>query len=218
MTQALVEALSDAQRIALAYSPAGVRPLASVLFAFDNRLGQALRAASEPIMAQMRLAWWRDQLRLTPAAREDSDAVAAGLSLFAGEEAALLAMVDGWEELLSEQFDHGTIARIVAGRGEGFGALARLVGHANLAHQTARQGQAYALADVAANLGDEDERGSVLSFAERGQFEGQRLPRALRSVAVLGGLAKRSLAQGGAPLLYGPASALAAIRLGLVGR
>ena len=49
--------------------------------------------------------------------------------------------------------------------------------------------------------------------------EPRRLARLVkRSVAVLGGLARRSLARGGAPLLDGPGSALTAIRLGLTGR
>ena len=218
MTQALVDTLSDAQRIALAYSPSAVRPLALALLAFDSRLGQALRAASEPIMAQMRLAWWRDQLKLAPGDRENSDVLVASLRAYTGEEPALLAMIDGWEELLAEQFDDGSIARIVARRGEGFAALARQAGHGDRAHGAARQGQAYALADLATNLGDEGERSSVLSFAARAQFDAQIFPRALRSVAVLGGLARRGLARGGRPLLDGPGSALVAIRLGLIGR
>jgi phytoene synthase len=44
------------------------------------------------------------------------------------------------------------------------------------------------------------------------------LPRALRPLTVLAGLALRSLARGGAPLLDGAGATLLAVRLGIAGR
>jgi hypothetical protein len=44
------------------------------------------------------------------------------------------------------------------------------------------------------------------------------LPRTLRPLTVLTGLARRSLGRGGAPLLDGPRAALLAMRLGIAGR
>jgi phytoene synthase len=40
----------------------------------------------------------------------------------------------------------------------------------------------------------------------------------LRPLAVLSGLARRSLARGGSPLLDGPGAMLLAVRLGIAGR
>lgn len=218
MSQSLIETLPAPQRLALAYAPARAKPRTLVLFALETRLAQAVRQASEPIMAQMRLAWWRDQLALPVAKRENSDALAASLTLFEGEEIALQALVDGWEVLLSEWMDLAAVERIAAGRAAGFAALARLSGADHAVDDALRAARRFALADLATKFSNSEERAQVLALvgAERGQ--GIALPRALRSLAVLDGLARRSIARGGAPLLDGPASALAAIRLGLVGR
>ncbi|OYW44715.1 MAG: hypothetical protein B7Z36_06130 [Novosphingobium sp. 12-63-9] len=218
MSQSLIETLPAPQRLALAYAPARAKPRTLVLFALEARLAQAVRQASEPIMAQMRLAWWRDQLALPVAKRENSDALAASLTLFEGEEIALQALVDGWEVLLSEWMDLAAVERIAAGRAAGFTALARLSGADHAVDDALRAGRRFALADLATKFSNSEERAQVLALAGAERGQGIALPRALRSLAVLDGLARRSIARGGAPLLDGPASALTAIRLGLVGR
>ncbi len=218
MSQSLIETLPAPQRLALAYAPARAKPRTLVLFALEARLAQAVRQASEPIMAQMRLAWWRDQLALPLAKRENSDALAASLALFEGEEIALQALVDGWEVLLSEWMDLAAVERIAAGRAAGFAALARLSGADQAVDDALRAGRRFALADLATKFSNSEERAQVLALAGAERGQGIALPRVLRSLAVLDGLARRSIAKGGAPLLDGPASALTAIRLGLVGR
>ncbi|MBO9604069.1 MAG: hypothetical protein J7496_16330 [Novosphingobium sp.] len=207
----LTDSLPLPQRLALAYAPASAKPAVLALFALDARLGHALRQASEPIMAQMRLAWWRDQFALLPDRRERSDELIRALDVFAGEEAALIGLVDGWETLISEQLDADGFAM---GRARGFAALARRLGVPD--EPSAEAGRRYALADLAANLSEADERQAVLDLA--GQGRRIALPKALRSLAVLDGLARRSLARGGSPLLDGPGAMLSAIRLGLAGR
>jgi phytoene synthase len=75
----------------------------------------------------------------------------------------------------------------------------------------------WALADLAANLSDAGERARVIECA-RGEPFASPGGRALRPLAILGGLGRRALARGGRPLLDGRVSALAALRLGLLGR
>ncbi|KPL67569.1 hypothetical protein SZ64_05270 [Erythrobacter sp. SG61-1L] len=214
----MIETLSAPQRLALAYAPSRMKPVTLVLFALEARLAQAVRLASEPIMAQMRLAWWRDQLALPVSKRENSDELAAALALFEGEEPALQSVVDGWEGLLSELMDIASVERIAAGRAAGFAALARLGGNADVVDDAFRAGRRFALADLAAKFSDPDERAQVLALAGAERDRAITLPRSLRSLAVLDGLARRSIARDGVPLLDGPGSALAAIRLGLIGR
>jgi phytoene synthase len=213
VSENLIASLSVPQRLALAYTPGGTKPAVLALFALEARLAQAVRQASEPIMAQMRLAWWRDQLRFVPGARERSDELVRALDIFAGEEAALRELVDGWEILLSEQLDAAAFAE---GRGGAFAALARVLDAPD--KPAAQAGRYFALADLAANLGDAGEKQDVLAAARSEGGTRVVLPRQLRSLAVLDGLARRSLARGGAPLLEGPGAMLAAIRLGLTGR
>jgi phytoene synthase len=211
----LTETLPLPQRLALAYAPKASKAAVLSLFALDARLAAAIRQASEPIMAQMRLAWWRDQLQLPPEMRERSDELVRALDALAGSEAQLAELIDGWEEVLAERFDPSAYAR---GRGAGFAALATALGepaHGGLARQAGRR---FALVDLAANLSDEAERAAALAAAQSEGTGAIILPRNLRSLAVLDGLARRSLLQGGGALFEGGGAMLAAIRLGLVGR
>jgi phytoene synthase len=207
----LIETLPLPQRLALSYAPGAAKPATLAVFALDARLGQAVRQASEPIMGQMRLAWWRDQLGLAPAARERSDELVRALDALAGREPELIELVDGWEELLAEQLDVRAYAQ---GRAAGFGALATR----DSAERARQAGRVFALGDLAANLGPADERRLVTEEAANEPARRGSLPRALRSLTVLEALARRSLARGGTPLLDGPGAMLTALRLGIVGR
>jgi 15-cis-phytoene synthase len=48
------------QRLALAYTKQDLRLGFGLLLALDDRLEQIFRKAGEPLIAQMRLAWWND--------------------------------------------------------------------------------------------------------------------------------------------------------------
>jgi phytoene synthase len=72
------------------------------------------------------------------------------------------------------------------------------------------------LGDLAANLSDPVERSAAIAAADLQPRCG--LPRSLRPLSVLAGLAHRSLEQGGTPLVSGPGALLRAVRLGITGR
>jgi phytoene synthase len=213
MTRILLEELPAAQRLALAYAPAIARRPTLALLALDARLGAILRRQREPLLGQMRLAWWRDSLRSEPDGWPAGEPV---LDLLRGWRcpAALLALVDGWEALLGERLDRRAIGDFADGRAAGFGALASELGVDSEPAMTCAR--LWALADLAANLSDAGERAAAIDSALL--VTCPRLPRALRSLAVLAGLAHRSLARGGAPLLDGPAGTIRAVRLGIMGR
>jgi phytoene synthase len=166
----------------------------------------------------MRLAWWNDQLRLEADRRERSDELVAALDLLAGSRGALHALVDGWELLLGEGFSEAEIDTFAQARADAFVALARLLHAPDAPDAVLQAGRRWALADLASGLGNASERAAVLAVAGREPARRSRLSRALRPLAVLEGLARKSLAKGGAPLLAGPASLLLAMRLGLAGR
>ena len=218
MASELLESLPLTQRLALSYASARTRNASLAIFALDARLGQSLRQASEPIMAQMRLAWWRDQFQVPPRRRERSDELVRALDPFAGYEDALIALVDGWELLLSEEFGKQPASAFASARAQVFLALARVVGATDAVDDVLLAGQRWALADLLTGLSDPLERDTAMALANASKRQGRRLSRSLRPLAVLDGLARRSLAKGGAPLLDGPGSALSAFRLGLIGR
>ena len=54
--------LSPDKRLAFAYLPARHRPAVEALFAIDGAMGDVVRTTSEPMVGQIRLAWWRERL------------------------------------------------------------------------------------------------------------------------------------------------------------
>jgi len=218
MVQELIEQLPLPQRLALAYAPRRTRAHFLALLAFDARLGQSLRQANEPIMAQMRLAWWRDQLRLAPEMRERSDLLMSALDILAGAEDRLLALIDGWETICSEDIDIAVISGFAQARGRAIAALAELTDTSDEPEAVERAGEQWALGDLAAGMGNAEERVLVLKRVVQMGTSRVTLSKALRPLVVLEGLARRSIANGGKPLLDGPASSLLAMRLGLFGR
>lgn len=215
VTEHLLHDLPPAQRVAAAYANGDSAPRIVSLLAFDEHLGRLIRQASEPMLAQMRLAWWRDELRKSPSDRARGNPLLAGLGEhWSGKEAALLAMIDGWEQLLVEApiCEHA-IQSFAAGRAAPWLEIA--VGSGTAAEQAAKR---WALADLAANMEAGEERDSVLKHAREVGPAPESLPKAMRPLAVLDGLARRSLKADSAPLFSGRRAALVALRLGMFGR
>jgi 15-cis-phytoene synthase len=200
--------------VALGYAPPAARQATAALLAFDQRLATILRQKREPMLAQLRLAWWRDRLREAPDRWPAGDAVLDALREWR-DPADLVPAVDGWEVLIDDSLDRAALARFAAGRGAGFAALASQLGHDPA--PAAAAGRVWALADLAANISNPQERADAIALV---QAEGPppALPRSLRPLAVLAGLGWRAAQAGGGDLLAGRSAALAAFRLGLFGR
>ncbi|WP_305096098.1 hypothetical protein [Croceibacterium aestuarii] len=214
MDHALVDELAEPQRLALAHArPGALEPILAVL-ALDARLAAFVRRGHEPLLAQVRIAWWRDRLGEPRAAWPKGDPLLAELTHWRAPD-ALLPLVDGWEGLLAETLDVAAVEGFAAGRAAAFAALAGELGASD--PLAASAGRSWALADLAGNLTDPTERETVLRVAATG---GARLPshRALRPLAILGALGRRAIVHGGRPLLEGRGAALLAMRVGMFGR
>lgn len=207
--------LPPPQRLALAYAPARARPATLALFALDARLAAVLRARREPLAAQLRLAWWRDRVALPQGDWPLGEPVLEALRCWR-ETSSLAALAEGWEALLAEDLTEPAIAEFAEGRARAFGGLACELGEGSAA-DVAEAARIWALADLAANVSDGDERRGVVEYARRCPPV-PRLPAALRPLAVLAGLGAAALGRGGDALLAGPRSMLAALRIGLTGR
>ncbi|HEY7807042.1 MAG TPA: hypothetical protein VIC34_07570 [Croceibacterium sp.] len=214
MAQSLLDELPPAQRLALAYAPKATRNATLGVLALDTRLGAILRRRGEPALAQMRLAWWRDMLGKDKAEWPGSDPV-LGLLREWRDPAALIPLANGWESLLAQSLDAAAIDEFARGRAAAFGQLAVELGVPSAPAETCASW--WSLGDLAANLRDGNERAAVLDAAAALPPR-PTLPRALRPLAVLAALARRSLARGGTPLLEGFGAALLAMRVGIAGR
>ncbi|MBO6768606.1 MAG: hypothetical protein JJ901_09960 [Erythrobacter sp.] len=175
---------------------------------------------SEPLLGQMRLAWWRDQLGKTVSQRPRGDVLLDLLGqAWEGGEPALLALVDGWEALLSPRpLEDAAMARFVDGRAALATGLAERAGQSASRPEAQRAGKLWAFADLAIRAQDETERDAALDHGIRLAEQRLALPGELRPLAVIGGLARRSLRSGGREMLGDRFSPLVALRLGLFGR
>ena len=197
MDQTLLDILPPLQRLAIAYAPARVRPAWLALLALDARLGQLLRGSREPILTQIRLAWWRDRLREPASAWPTGEPLLAALGAWKGQHGGLGALVDGWEMLLGEApLPDGALTGFVAGRAAAMSALALVLERADMAAAAHQAGTGWAIADLAAHLSHPDERATARLLADRHDWRAQRLPRVLRPLAILHGVGARSMKRG----------------------
>jgi phytoene synthase len=218
-SDALVESLPVLQRLALAYAPGTARLPTLALFGLDARLAAVVRSAREPLLAQLSLAWWRDQLAGESAAWPRGEPLLAALRSWAGEHRALAALVDGWEELTGEApLPASAFTNFAAARGAGFAALARALQSPADAAEAHRLGREWALADVAGRLSDPEEQRTVGDLLHSQDWRAARLSRKLRPLVVLHGLARRAVRKGEGLDRLPPAASLVAMRLGLMGR
>jgi phytoene synthase len=214
----LIEELPVLHRLALSYAPSAAREPTLALLAFDMRLAAILRAAREPMLAQLRLAWWREQMKAEPSSWPTGDPLLAALRSWGERRPMLAALVEGWEALTgSAPLSPEALASLAQARGRAFADLAEVVGAPGDREEAMRAGTNWALADMASHLSDPTERSSVFALAEDRDWRGAKLNRRLRPLVVLHGLAARpGEAVGKTPQTALPL--LKALRLGILGR
>lgn len=183
--------LTPVERLALAYAPRRARTTWTGFLAFEHRLADAAREGREPMMIQLRLAWWRDRMG-EPATRwPEGEPLLALLQTWDTERVALRGLVDGWEARIVGE-DGGV--ELDNARVEAMVALGRLVGARDL---------------DAIRLAARDWRVPEDAMAA------PRLAQTMRPLTVLRGMAVRAARHGEtAP----GRDFLTAIRLGLFGR
>lgn len=208
------------QRLALSYAPRAARDPWLAFLLFDARLAGFVAQASEPMLAQMRIAWWRDVLRKPPGERPRGEPLLAALGqAFPGQEAKLIACADGWERLVADPpLNPGAIDEFAAGRASGLLAVAHACGFEARDEIVWAAGRRWALADLAAHSADARERAEMFERAGTAVPPAGALPRAMRPLAVLDALARRAVASGEGPLLRDWRSGMLAFRVGLLGR
>jgi phytoene synthase len=97
--QDLIDSLPPLERLAASYAPVATRPLWIGYFALEQRLADAARDGRDAIMIQLRLAWWRDRLAEDATRWPKGEPLLAALGPWNAERAALSALVDGYEAL-----------------------------------------------------------------------------------------------------------------------
>lgn len=207
-----------ALRLALSYAPPRLRAPFAVVFALDELLRHGIRQPGEAILAQMRLAWWRDALARPSSALAGQPLLRAVRTVFQGEAAALVPLVDAREAFLDIDRDPAElVTELAAARAASLAAIARLGDLANHTDAASQAGRLWAWADLAAGWHGPRLIAAALDSARRAPVSAPVLPPLLRPAAVIAGLSRRALRRGGGPLLGDRLSPLAAMRLGIFG-
>lgn len=177
-------------RLAVTYAPAPARPAWTALVLLDHRLSRAVAGASEPLIGQLKLAWWRDRMRESASRWPEGEPLLAALAPFDGERAVLAALVDAWEGLIDEESRTDALARLGDARAGAVAALARVLGCPADPGAIAALARRWTMPDAA-------------------QSAVVRLPRALRPLMILAHAP---------PSGAGLAALLRTVRLGMFGR
>jgi 15-cis-phytoene synthase len=190
MEDALLAELSGPERLAILHAPVAMRGCLTSVLVLDRRLSAILHKTSEPVIAQLRFAWWRD--RLTDDARKwpKGEPYFAALLKLKGQlhskglAGRLTQLVDLWEELaVLGEWNHDAMADF-------HGARARII------FSVLSDEACSAAADTVQQVGHDWSCLELLcQFPERTNGDpeelnrlmrnSQRLPRQLRPLAIM---------------------------------
>lgn len=203
-------------QLALAYAPSRAKLPTLALLSLDQRLAGLLRHSREPMMAQIRLAWWRETLDRDANEWPEGEPLLAALRSWNGKHRALVGLVNGWEALTGEApLAPSALEEMVNGRAAAFAGLADALDRESEADVAQALGRRWALADLATKLNHPGESVVVRRLAQAEEARLVRVSRTLRPLAVLEGLARENMVSGG----QGSArTVLKAMRIGLFGR
>ena len=216
---ALLDDLPPIERLALAYAPLATRRPWLSFFSLDARCARFVTTASEPITAQLRLAWWRDRLGESAEQWPTGEPLLEALGSWRGQHDALLGIVDGWEMMTAEiPRSREAFEELAAGKARAIASLQKMGAAREDGVVLQEMAMDWALCDLAGKLHDNDERRTLDEMIAARCFESVRVPRSLRPLAVLHALSRQSR-RSALPLQRLPARAMArAVIAGFSGR
>lgn len=212
-------ALPPAQEIALAYAPPRARPAWAALFALDLRLADVVARAREPMLAQIRLAWWRETLSRNEADRPEGEPLLARIgAALPGLGSQLACLPSAWELVVAnEGLSDGQLDEYLDLRTQPYTALAVRLAGEGVREGAASLARQWVLGDTLSQLGSASERETLLAIIRPKGTGRQALPATLRPLAILGALGGRAVRRR-EPVFAGRISPLIALRVGLFGR
>ena len=211
--------LDEARKLALVSSPKYLRNYYSTLFALDGALGRIVSSTNEVILGQMRLAWWRDQFEKPLIGRPAGNHLLEAIGAVWGEDSTHLAnLVNGWEVLLVEEdWSSDGLYQFADARSGIFRAIASKAGAGTYETEIDIAAKRWALVDLAQHSSTAERAEKAINQAVKLGPERQNLPKTMRVLTVLDGLARRAIEKQNTQLLGDRLSPIAALRLGIFG-
>lgn len=190
------------------------------IWRFDGRLAHLARTTTEPMIGQMRLAWWNDVIDDADQRKGQGEPVVDALRASGAMAAAGLGMMlDGWEVLVVEQ-DLGAAELRDFAAGRGGGLFRALAGTGEAPEWLAQAGQVWALWDLAGHVGDAVLAAAAITLARETIPAGTGpWPSEWKPLRIAYTLARQDVLKNrGAPAGMPRGLALRLLRIALVGR
>ncbi len=150
----IVEQLPPPLRLAVAYAPKSTRAAFALLLLLDERLAQIVGRATEPMIAQLKLAWWRDAFKAQAGQRPKGEPLLSALFDQGRPELLAIAgeLVDAWEILPCHgEWTDAELDAFAQKRGDAvFNGYSRLIG---LNQSAAAAGEEWARCDITSRYG-----------------------------------------------------------------
>jgi 15-cis-phytoene synthase len=206
--------LSADQQLCLAYARAETRNLLTALFRVDATLRRVALGAREPMMARIKLAWWREQGVERGAG--DLGREIESLNSATDQSLPLLCQIaEGWDAFLAADGNtDAALSNYASGRGGGLFELGAAALGTVFTPELERAGKGWALTDLAFALKDHALAPPCLTLA-RATFL-PRLPRGPLPLTILALLAMSDVERGingawraGSPMRMARAAAFA---------
>ncbi len=163
-----------------------------LLWTLDARLARVVASTSEPMIGQLRLAWWQEALSDTAGVKGRGDPLVDALRA-AGEAppAGLTAWLDGWEALIAD------VELETYANGRGGGLFHSLAGADEVPDWLHRAGAAWALWDFAGHVKSQELATKALDTAQTMLLTGdQAWPSAWRPMRIAYELARKDIVRG----------------------
>lgn len=165
---ALVRRHDPDRFLATLFAPAGVRETLFVLYAFNHEIARALEVTSEPAVALMRLAWWREVVEGAIRYHEVATPMASLLASGRLARDSLVTLIEARENEVSP--DYPTVAawraHLIAAAGNLAVVAGRVLGQDQAAPALAHFGAAYGAAGVLRSIPFQARLGRVLLPAD----------------------------------------------------
>jgi phytoene synthase len=185
--------------LALLYMSRPQRFAVADLFALDRAMGDVLRTTTEPMIGQIRLAWWRERLedldRGVAPAEPHLESARRLTSEYGLTGATLSPIADCWVPLLNPfPWTNEVIGAIEQRGAQLFGIAARLLcGRGEDGDESMIAGSLWSLVDVAKHCSDRQSADALVARARdlSARWNRGRCSAPVRSLTMLGLLARR---------------------------
>ncbi|GAB5489432.1 MAG: hypothetical protein Pars2KO_30020 [Parasphingorhabdus sp.] len=216
------DSLNPLYRLILSYAKAQDRPRIGFLFAFDLRLAEIIRSTSEPMIGQIRLAWWRDILNQPVQDRLEGEPLVSTFNILEREGLSnknLQRIIDGWETMLEDfPWDDRQFDVYAENRGNGYFGFA--LNQLEISDEMASISKLWALWDFARHCSDPDMREQAIKLcrAISNELQAPNFDRNGRPLSILCKLAMRDVkSEQLSETLYRPSTAAKIIWHGVSG-